>query len=133
METVRAEIQPLFRPAEWRGVIHGVIESKSNSRQIVKIGKKTALVKSKAAREWFASAVVQAKAVACDPLLSGRLVGYARVYYPDERRDLDVELLWDALQGVVYHNDRQVREKHVWHFIDKRRPRVEVLIKEITQ
>ena len=36
------------------------------------------------------------------------------------------------LQAGVYVNDRQVREKHVFHGIDKLMPRVEVRVESIS-
>ena len=35
------------------------------------------------------------------------------------------------IQAGVYRNDRQVREKHVYHGIDRLQPRVEVLVEPI--
>lgn len=32
------------------------------------------------------------------------------------------------LQAGVYRNDRQVREKHVYHGIDKANPRAEIVV-----
>ena len=63
-----------------------------------------------------------------------------RLYYATERPDLDESLLLDVLQdryhgkgearvlvqSGVYRNDRQVREKHIFHCIDRTNPRCEV-------
>ena len=61
--------------------------------------------------------------------LAGELVLEAVVWYLSERPDLDDALLCDALQmaGVI-GNDRQIREKHLSHFIDRSNPRVELAI-----
>jgi Holliday junction resolvase RusA-like endonuclease len=51
------------------------------------------------------------------------------IYYATQRPDLDESLILDLLQGKVYENDRQVRERHVYHQIDKASPRIEVIIR----
>jgi len=37
----------------------------------------------------------------------------------------------ELVQSGVYRNDRQVREKHVFHAIDRRNPRVEVVVEPL--
>ena len=75
-----------------------------------------------------------------------------RIFYASERPDLDESIVLDVLQdrysrtipinpivpsrrvlvqSGVYRNDRQVREKHVYHAIDKKNPRTEVLVEPI--
>ena len=72
-----------------------------------------------------------------------------RIYYATERPDLDESLILDVLQDRfktfgsgdtkrrelvqkgVYQNDRQVREKHIFHAIDRKNPRNEVLIEPV--
>ena len=67
-----------------------------------------------------------------------------RIFYASERPDLDESVVLDVLQDRyakdkvkdervlvqrgVYRNDRQVREKHVYHGIDRKNPRCEVRI-----
>lgn len=52
-----------------------------------------------------------------------------------ERRGCDLDnrnkVLLDALQKVVYNNDRQVAELHSYRHLDPKKPRVEVEIREI--
>lgn len=84
------------------------------------------------------------------PLARVRLEGPVkmtiRIFYATERPDLDESLVLDVLQdrfgkdrdpktgerplvqSGVYRNDRQVRERHVFHFIDRNNPRVEIEI-----
>jgi Holliday junction resolvase RusA-like endonuclease len=50
------------------------------------------------------------------------------LYYTSQRPDLDESLILDLMQGRVYANDRQVKEKHIYHGIDKTSPRSEVLV-----
>lgn len=49
-------------------------------------------------------------------------------FFEDRRRDLDntLKVLFDALEGRVYHNDRQIKEIHAYWHLDKAQPRVEV-------
>jgi Holliday junction resolvase RusA-like endonuclease len=35
------------------------------------------------------------------------------------------------MQGFVYENDRQVKEKHVFHGLDKDNPRAEIRVWEL--
>ena len=55
--------------------------------------------------------------------MTGRLAVHCDVYYASDRPDLDESLVLDGLQGLIYKNDRQVREKHVHHHIDRLNPR----------
>jgi Holliday junction resolvase RusA-like endonuclease len=51
------------------------------------------------------------------------------VYFKDRRRDLDNVLkpLLDALNGIVYRDDRQVAHLEFTKRFDVRRPRVELV------
>jgi hypothetical protein len=62
------------------------------------------------------------------PLLTGKLKISAMVYYANGLSDLDIEIVYDALQGRIYKNDRQLRTKFLDHAIDRHNPRVEILI-----
>jgi Holliday junction resolvase RusA-like endonuclease len=46
-------------------------------------------------------------------------------------RELGVKPQRLLIQKGVYVNDRLVREKHVYHGIDKKNPRVEVMVEPI--
>lgn len=50
-----------------------------------------------------------------------------KFYYRDRRRDIDggIKMTLDALQGVLYVNDRQVKVLNVQLLHDKSNPRVE--------
>lgn len=102
----------------------GQLCSKSNSRQIVTIGGRPALIKNKEAREYVKTflATMPRPATAFE----GNVRLIAKVFYQDRRRDLDIALLQDCLQecGIIL-NDRQVIEIHAERFIDKTNPRTE--------
>lgn len=60
---------------------------------------------------------------------SGPLALTIRFYFKDNRRrDIDSHLkcLLDAMTGIVYDDDSQVIELHVFKFIDKKQPRVAI-------
>jgi Holliday junction resolvase RusA-like endonuclease len=115
--------------------------SKANSRQIVTIGQRPQVIKSKAARDYEHDAVRQIPPVA-RVRLEGPVRVTLRLFYASERPDLDESIVLDVLQDRwgkpmmgearpllqhgVYRNDRQVREKHVFHAIDKANPRAEI-------
>ena len=105
--------------------------SKANSRQIVRFGNRPAIIKSAKGRAYAASAALQLPTL--DQPLTGRLRARITLFYASERPDLDESIVLDAMQGKIYKNDRQVREKHVFHAIDKLNPRAEIEIEEIRE
>jgi Holliday junction resolvase RusA-like endonuclease len=113
----------------WRGIIIGEPASKANQRQLVTIKGRPAFIKSKKARNYAADVARQIRPLR--PLLTGPLRLTATIHYATERPDLDPSIILDALQGLVYSNDRQVREMHLFHAIDRRNPRAEIVIEPI--
>ena len=66
--------------------------------------------------------------------ITGKIATTARLYFKDGRM-LDIEnlkALWDSLSGIVYEDDRQIHELHIFKEIDKQRPRVEITISSLT-
>jgi len=55
---------------------------------------------------------------------------WLHVYFPDlRRRDLDnTAKVLDGANGVVWHDDSQVAEWHVYKRLDRKRPRLEVAV-----
>jgi hypothetical protein len=51
-----------------------------------------------------------------------------KIFYASRRSDLDESLILDLLQGVIYVNDRQVKEKHIYWGLDKECPRAEIIV-----
>lgn len=118
----------------------GQLCSKSNSRQIVKFGNRTALIKNPEARGYVQTFIRLFRNASRIPF-TGPVRLIAAVYYQDRRRDLDVALLQDCLQvgsvknlgaGII-ENDRQVIEIMAGRFIDKENPRTVFMIEEILQ
>lgn len=107
-------------------VVHGEPASKANSRKLVMFGKRPASIKSDKARGYARDFDLQVRPIL--PLMQGELRIDLWIYYRTQRPDLDESLILDLLQGKIYENDRQVRERHVYHMIDKENPRIEILI-----
>jgi Holliday junction resolvase RusA-like endonuclease len=115
--------------------------SKANSRQIVTIAGRPTPIKSKEALAYERDALRQIPPAARQRL-EGRLRMTLRIWYASERPDLDESLVLDVLQdrykgagearvlvqAGVYRNDRQVRERHVYHAVDRANPRAEIEI-----
>jgi len=102
--------------------------SKANSRRLVSRGGKPLFIKSAKALSYADAFNLQIPTI--NPLLTGELRLDCWIYYASQRPDLDESLILDLLQGKVYANDRQVRERHVYHYIDRAQPRVTILLRE---
>ena len=134
--------------------ILGEPASKANSRVLSTIGPKdarrTILRKGDKALSYERDALRQ-----IPPRARQRLEGPVRItlriWYATERPDLDESIVLDVLQdrwgkkpkpdaadqkrpllqAGVYRNDRQVREKHVFHDIDRANPRCDVIVEPL--
>ena len=129
--------------------IFGEPASKANSRQIVTIADRPSVIKSKKARDYEHDALRQIPSAARLRLdVPVRVT--LRIWYATQRPDLDESVVLDVLQDRyasrktsggdkervlvqhgVYRNDRQVREKHVFHAIDRANPRTEVIVEPL--
>jgi Holliday junction resolvase RusA-like endonuclease len=107
--------------------IYGEPTSMKNSRKIVKFGGRAASIKSDKARQYESDIIRQVPTL--PKLLEGELSVTMHLYYTTQRPDLDGDLILDCLQGRIYGNDRQVREKHLYHGIDKVNPRAEIIVR----
>jgi len=120
--------------------IFGEAASKANSRKIVTIAGRPASIKSSKALAFEKSALIQIPAQA-KQMIEGDVAATIKIFYATRRPDLDESIVLDVLQAKykkgelirrgVYLNDRQVKEKHVYHGIDKACPRVEIEIRPI--
>lgn len=114
-----------------RFIIPGQPFSKSNSRRLVTHWNtgRAMFIKSKEALAYLKEAEKHI------PRLPALLLGPVRVsikiFYASERPDLDPSLILDAMQGKIYGNDRQVREMHLWHAIDRHNPRSVIEVEPI--
>jgi len=138
--------------------IRGESASKANSREIVtrRFRSKTdgtlktrpMSIKSDKARDYERDALAQIPSKA-RVRLEGPVRVTLRIWYATERPDLDESVILDVLQdrwrvvhhatgdervlvrGGVYRNDRQVRQKFVFHGIDRANPRAEIVIESL--
>lgn len=135
--------------------ILGEPASKANSRKVATFGNlPPMLIKSDKARGYEKAALAQIPPIA-RVRLTGPIRITMRIFYASERPDLDESLILDILQdrwqsekkdkmtGVVirerkliqagvYQNDRQVREKHIHHAIDRKNPRTEIVVQSLS-
>lgn len=111
--------------------IPGEPAAKANQRQLVHVRQKDGtrrplFIKSKKARQYEANVKKCVRPMA--PLLEGELHATIVIWYASRRPDLDESVILDALQGLVYKNDRQVRSKAVSFELDPKNPRALVVI-----
>ena len=66
-------------------------------------------------------------------MLTGDLMVTMHIHYASRRPDLDESLILDLMQGFIYENDRQVKERHTYWHLDKERPRAEILVSRIEE
>jgi hypothetical protein len=109
--------------------IRGEPASKANSRRVVKFGTMSRLIKSQKALDYSEAFRVQCPAIT--PLMSGDIRMHITIYYASRRPDLDESLILDLLQGLVYVNDRQVKERHTYWGLDPKNPRTEIIIEQL--
>lgn len=117
------------KPVEF--VILGEPASKANSRRLVRhpsTGRPMSIKSDKALQYVTA---FQWQCPKLDPLLEGDLSATITIHYASRRPDLDESVILDAMQGLIYTNDRQVREKHVYWALDKESPRAEIRIESM--
>lgn len=124
--------------------IYGEPASKANSRRIVfnPMSLKPMVVKSKKALTYWHHATLQLPRI---KPLEGTLKVTIQMFYADERSDMDESVILDLMQNRytgkgkarrlcwtgIYDNDRQVRERHVYHRIDADNPRAVILVERI--
>lgn len=112
-------------------IILGEPASKANSRRVVRYGGVSRLIKSAKALTY--SDVFKAQAKPISPLIESDVSVTMYIYYASRRPDLDESLILDLLQGVLYVNDRQVKEKHIYWGLDKENPRTEIVVEVMEQ
>lgn len=116
----------LTRTKPWTGIIIGQPYSKANSRKLVAIRGKPAMIKSDNARAYGRTFAMQCPVL--DPMFEGDVQVVIDIYYITHRPDLDESLVLDLLQMRIYRNDRQVRRKIVTGYVDAENPRTEITV-----
>ena len=112
-------------------IIFGEPASKANSRRVVRFGGMSRLIKSAKALSY--ADMFKQQLAPLPALYTGDLRVTMYVYYASRRPDLDESLILDLLQGLVYENDRQVKERHVYWGLDKEQPRAEIIVEQMDE
>ena len=112
-------------------IIFGEPASKANSRRVVHYGGMSRLIKSKKALNYSDVFRQQCKPLAT--LMTGDLRVTLHIFYASRRPDLDESLILDLMQGLIYENDRQVKERHCYWGLDPENPRAEIIIEKIPE
>ena len=120
-----AELQALSQ------IIFGEPASKANSRRVVRFGNMSRLIKSQKALDYSGTFKQQCRQI--EPLMSGDLRVTMWIYYASRRPDLDESLILDLMQGLIYENDRQVKERHIYWGLDPDKPRAEIIVEKIAE
>jgi len=106
--------------------IEGEPASKSNSRKIVNFGKRMALIKSQKARDY--EKIFANQCPVLENLIEKDVTVELIIYYASRRPDLDGSVILDCMQGKIYLNDRQVKQKYIHWGLDRERPRTHVRV-----
>jgi len=101
--------------------ILGEPASKANSRKIVRLKGRPISIKSDKARKYVKTFCDQCEKL--DELFKSDVCVEMLIYYSSRRPDLDESLILDCMQGLIYENDRQVKQKHIYWSLDRDRPR----------
>lgn len=131
--------------------IYGEPASKANRRRLVKNKNtgKPMFIKSEKANRYEQDFITQCPRLR--PMLKGDLSVTMTVYYASRRSDLDESVMLDCMQALydfipvpnkkkkdkvlrmplIYENDRQVKEKHIFWALDPKNPRAEIHVEEI--
>jgi hypothetical protein len=112
-------------------IIFGEPASKANSRRVVRFGGMSRLIKSAKALSY--SDMFKQQLAPLPVLYTGDLRVTMYIYYASRRPDLDESLILDLLQGLVYENDRQVKERHIYWGLDKEQPRAEIIVEQMDE
>ena len=101
--------------------VYGEPASKANSRKMVMIKGRPALIKSQKARDYVKTFEQQCPVL--EVPTTEDVVVEMMIYYASRRPDLDESLILDCMQCRVYKNDRQVKQKFIYWGLDKENPR----------
>ena len=112
-------------------IIFGEPASKANSRRVVRFGNMSRLIKSQKALNY--SDAFKQQCTRLPQLMTGDLRVTMKIYYASRRPDLDESLILDLMQGYIYENDRQVKERHIYWGLDPDNPRAEILVEKIDE
>ena len=107
-------------------IIYGEPASKANSRKIVNFGKRMGVIKSQKARDYEKDFAKQCPTL--ENLIENDVKVELIVYYASRRPDLDESVILDCMQGKIYVNGRQVKQKIVYWGLDRDTPRTHIRV-----
>ena len=110
-------------------VISGEPASKANSRKLVTIKGRPAFIRSDKARSYADGFIKQCADQVSQPPTQDDVRVDMMIYYASRRPDLDESIILDAMQGLIYLNDRQVKQKMIYWGLDKARPRAVIRVR----
>lgn len=110
-------------------IILGEPASKSNNRRLMYSKGRPRIIKSHKALHYVANIKRQLKPLI--PLIEGDIEMTIKIWYASRRPDLDPSLIFDALQGLIYKNDRQIKKFTCIWGLDKRKPRSHIKITKL--
>jgi hypothetical protein len=101
--------------------------SKANSRKMVTIRGRPALIKSQKARDYVKQFELQCPQLEVPTTEDVQVE--MMIYYASRRPDLDESLLLDCMQCRIYKNDRQVKQKFIYWGLDRENPRTIIRVR----
>ena len=101
--------------------------SKANSRKMVTIRGRPALIKSQKARDYVKQFELQCPQLEVPTTEDVQVE--MMIYYAGRRPDLDESLLLDCMQCRIYKNDRQVKQKFIYWGLDRENPRTIIRVR----
>ena len=101
--------------------------SKANSRKMVTIRGRPALIKSQKARDYVKQFELQCPQLEVPTTEDVRVE--MMIYYASRRPDLDESLILDCMQCRIYKNDRQVKQKFIYWGLDRENPRTIIRVR----
>lgn len=110
-------------------IIRGEPASKANSRRLVTIKGRPAFIRSSKAIDYAKSFAIQCASQLTQPPTQDDVRVDMLIYYASRRPDLDESIILDAMQGLVYQNDRQVKQRMTYWGLSKHDPRAIIRIR----
>ena len=101
--------------------------SKANSRKMVTIRGRPALIKSQKARDYVKQFELQCPQLEVPTTEDVQVE--MMIYYASRRPDLDESLILDCMQCRIYKNDRQVKQKFIYWGLDRENPRTIIRVR----
>jgi Holliday junction resolvase RusA-like endonuclease len=111
-------------------VIFGEPASKANSRKLVTLGGRPAFIKSQKARDYVPEFQRQCREQFKLKITDKDVRVEITIYYSSRRPDLDESVILDAMQGIVYVNDRQVKQRFAYWGLNKLMPHCVIRVVE---